>query len=197
MSAIAAVSQKNLLVPRMSAIKIVLIWMGVTLLAFPPAGYLGWGIGGHVDAVGPSLIVGAITGAGIGFVQWLFLRRDLGIGPIWILATGVALTAGLSIGAAVVDYETTVSALMIMGAISGAAIGVAQGFLLRDRFSLWFAWMLAMPLLFALGWFVTNSAGIDVDNQFPVFGASGCIVFGLLSGMLLAAGKRAENRTAV
>ena len=197
MSSIAAVGQRDLSVARMSAIKIVLIWMGVTLLAFPLGGYLGWGIGGHVDAIGSSLIVGAITGTGIGFAQWLFLKRDLGIGPIWILATSLALAAGLGIGAAVVDYETSVSALMIMGAISGAAIGVAQGLLLRDRFSLWFAWMVAMPPLFALGWFVTNSAGIDVDNQFPVFGASGCIVFGLLSGTLLALGKRAENRPAV
>lgn len=38
MSAIATVSQKDLLVPRMSAIKVVLTWMGVTLLAFPSPG---------------------------------------------------------------------------------------------------------------------------------------------------------------
>jgi len=182
------------LAPRMSPIKIVLSWMGVTLLAFPLAGYLGWGIAGHVDSVGPSLIGGALTGAGIGLVQWLFLRRDLAIGPAWILATSVALAAGLSSGAAVVGYDTSGGDLAIMGSISGAAVGLAQGVLLRSKFSLWFAWIVAMPALFALGWFVTDTAGIDVAKQFTVFGASGCVVFGLLSGLILTAGKRTGER---
>ena len=128
---------KSLTVPRMSAVKIVLSWVGVTLIAFPLAGYLGWGIGGHVDSVGPALVGGAITGAGIGLVQWAFLRRDLGMSPLWILATSVALAAGLAVGAAVVGYETTSSRLAIMGLISGASVGIAQGLLLRSRFSLW------------------------------------------------------------
>jgi hypothetical protein len=197
MSATAAVIQKPLFAPRMSAIKIVLSWIGVTLIAFPLAGYLGWGVAGHVDGVIPALIGGALTGAGVGFVQWAFLRRDLRMGPVWILATGVALAVGLSIGAAVVGYETTAGQLAIMGAISGAPVGIAQGILLRDRFSLWHAWMVAMPALFALGWVTTESIGIDVANQFTVFGASGSVVFGLLSGLLLMAGKRIHEREAV
>jgi hypothetical protein len=197
MSATAAVIRKPLLLPRMGAIKIVLSWIGVTLIAFPLAGYLGWGIGGHVDAVVPALVGGAITGAGIGFVQWFFLRRDLRMGLVWILATSVALAVGLSIGAAVVGYETTAGQLAIMGAISGAAVGIAQGVLLRNRFSLWHVWMVAMPALFALGWVVTESIGIDVANQFTVFGASGSVVFGLLSGLLLMAGKRIHDHEAM
>ena len=180
--------------PRMSAFKLVLTWIGVTLIAFPLSGYLGWGIAGHVDSVGAALMGGALTGAGIGLAQWAFLRRDLAVGPAWILATSVALAIGLSLGAAVVNYETTSGHLAIMGAISGAAVGLAQGILLNRKFSLWLAWMLAMPALFALGWFVTEGAGIDVAKQFPIFGASGCVVFGLLSGLLLMAGKRTGNR---
>ncbi len=178
----------------MSGWKIVLSWIGVTLIAFPIAGYLGWGVGGHVDGVAPALIGGALTGAGIGFVQWVFLRRDLNIGPVWIVATGIALAAGLGVGAAVVGYETTPSQLAIMGAISGAAVGIAQGLLLHNKFSLWHLWMVGMPALFALGWVVTESAGIDVANQFTVFGASGAVVFGLLSGLVLIAGKRIVDR---
>jgi hypothetical protein len=181
----------------MGAIKIVLAWIGVTLIAFPLAGWAGWGIGGHVDGLAPALIGGAVTGAGIGLVQWLFLRRDLNMTPVWILATSAALAAGLSIGAAVVGYETTAAQLAIMGAISGTPVGIAQGILLRDRFSLWHVWMVAMPALFALGWVVTESAGIDVANQFTVFGASGSVVFGLLSGLLLIAGKRIHEGEAV
>jgi hypothetical protein len=193
MSASTAVIPKPMSMPRMSAIKIVLSWIGVALIAFPLAGYAGWGVGGHVDGVGPALIGGAITGAGIGLVQWAFLRRDLAIGPVWILATSVALAAGLSIGAAVVGYETTAGQLAIMGAISGAAVGIAQGLLLRNKFSLWHVWMVAMAPLFALGWVVTEAAGIDVANQFTVFGASGSVVFGLLSGLLMMAGKRLQD----
>lgn len=180
--------------PRMSGVKIVFSWMGLALLAFPLGGYAGWGVGGHVDGVVPALIGGAITGAGIGFVQWMFLRRDLNIGSAWILATSVALAVGLAVGAAVVGYETTPGQLAIMGAISGAAVGIAQGILLRSSFSLWHVWMVAMPALYAIGWVVTESIGIDVANQFTVFGASGSVVFGLFSGLLMMAGKRTQNR---
>ena len=197
MSATAVAVRKSFTMPRMSGAKIVFSWIGLALVAFPLAGYAGWGISGHVDGVGPALIGGAITGAGIGLVQWLFLRRDLNLGPAWILATGVALAAGLSIGAAVVGYETAPSDLAIMGAISGAAVGVAQGILLRNRFSLWHVWMVAMPVMYAIGWLVTESIGIDVANQFTVFGASGSIVFGILSGLLLMAGKRINGRATV
>jgi hypothetical protein len=187
---------KSLTAPRMSGLKIVLSWVGLTLIAFPLAGYLGWGISGHVDSVGAAFVGGAITGAGIGLVQWAFLRRDLDMSPLWILATSAALAAGLSVGAAVVGYETTSGRLAIMGAVSGASVGIAQGLLLRSRFSLWHVWMIAMGPLFAIGWFVTEAAGIDVAKQFTVFGASGSVVFGVLSGILLAAGKRTHDRAA-
>jgi hypothetical protein len=193
MSATAVAVRKPFTMPRMSGVKIVFSWIGLALVAFPLAGYAGWGIGGHVDGVVSALIGGAITGAGIGLVQWLFLRRDLGMSAVpWIAATSVALAGGLAIGSAVVGYEVTAGQLAIMGAISGAPVGIAQGLLLRDRFSLWHVWMLAMPAMFAIGWVTTESIGIDVANQFTIFGASGSIVFGTLSGLLMMAGKRLQ-----
>jgi hypothetical protein len=53
-----------------------------------------------------------------------------------------------------------------------------------------------MPVMFAIGWVVTESIGIDVANQFTVVGASGSIVFGLLSGLLMMAGKRTDSPNA-
>jgi hypothetical protein len=50
--------------------------------------------------------------------------------------------------------------------------------------------MVAMPALWGLGWVVTASAGISVEDQFTVFGAAGAAVFGVLSGLLLLAGLR-------
>ena len=43
-----------------------------------------------------------------------------------------------------------------------------------------------MPVLFALGWCASTGIGIDVDDQFTVFGAAGSTLFMLLSGLLLA-----------
>ena len=56
----------------------------------------------------------------------------------------------------------------------------------QGRSRLAFAWAAAMPVLLALGWAATTVIGIDVDEQFTVFGASGAIVFTLLSGFVLA-----------
>jgi hypothetical protein len=196
MSATAVAVRKPFTMPRMSGMKLVFSWIGLALVAFPIAGYAGWGVSGHIDAVGPALIGGAITGAGIGLFQWLILRKDLGMSAVpWIAATSVALAGGLAIGAAVVGYETSAGQLAIMGAISGAPVGIAQGLLLRDRFSLWHVWMLAMPAMFAIAWITSESIGVDVANQFTVFGASGSIVFGLLSGLLMMAGKRTLDRS--
>ncbi|MBC7593571.1 MAG: hypothetical protein H7288_06490 [Kineosporiaceae bacterium] len=41
--------------------------------------------------------------------------------------------------------------------------------------------------LTSLGWTVTTLAGIDVDQQFITFGASGAIVYAALSGIALLA----------
>ena len=155
--------------------------------------FIGWIVGGHVDGPMAALIGGGLTGAGVGLAQWLFLRRDLDVGLAWTPATAVALAAGLSVGAAVVGYETSAGSLAIMGAISGAPIGFAQGLLLRNRFSLWAAWMTAMPAMWAIAWLVSESVGVDVSNQFTVFGASGSIAFGAMAGLLMMAGRRTQG----
>jgi hypothetical protein len=173
------------------------IWAGLSLLGFPLGGYLGHLIAGPVDGVMPALLGGALTGAGIGVAQWFLLRRILGMGLEWIAATSIGLAVGLPIGALTVDYETSISQLAIMGAISGATVGLAQGLLLRDKFSLWPVWVVTMPALWALGWVVTEAAGIDVEKQFTVFGASGTVVFAILSGLLLLAGMRRDKSSSV
>ncbi len=177
---------------RPSEAKTFFIWIGVCVLGIPLAGYLGWAVAGHVDSVTPALIGGALTGAGIGFAQWLLLRRSLAVGPEWIIATSVGLAVGLTVGAVVVGYETTMSQLVIMGAIQGAFVGIAQGMVLRSKFTLWRVWMVAMPVFFSIAWVVTDGV-IDSGQQFTVFGASGAVVFAILSGLLLLAGIRRDK----
>jgi hypothetical protein len=162
-------------------------WMAVWL-AFPVAGYIGWGIGGRVDAVDAALVGGVLTGAGLGAVQWWAAKGALGRPAAWIGASAVGYAVGLAAGAALVGYDTDLGALAVMGLVSGVALGAAQGLVLarQGRRALALPWALAMPVLFALGWSVASVTGIGVDDQFTVFGAGGALVFTLLSGLLLA-----------
>ena len=100
------------------------LWI-VTALAFPPAGFIGHEVVGRVDGVGAALLSGVITGALIGLAQWALLRGR-GASPRWIVATAAGFGIGLSAGAALVGYETSLGALVAMGAVCGVAIGLAQ-----------------------------------------------------------------------
>jgi hypothetical protein len=172
-------------------------WAGLCLLGFPLGGYLGNIVAGPVDGVTPALLGGALAGAGIGLAQWLLLRRSLGVGRSWIPATSVGLAVGLAVGAMAVGYETGRPQLMIMGAISGAFVGVAQGILLRNKFSLWRVWIVMNPPAWALGWLVSSYViSRNIDERFPVFGASGTVVFAIITGLLLMAGMRGAKPAA-
>ncbi len=162
-------------------------WVAVAL-AFPIAGLIGWTVGGRVDAVGAALVGGALTGAGLGAVQWWAAKGALGRAAAWIGASAAGYAAGLAVGAALVGYDTDLADLATMGAVSGLVLGAAQGLALaaQGRERLAGAWATAMPVLFALGWSATTAGGISVEDQFTVFGAYGAVLFTLLSGLLLA-----------
>jgi hypothetical protein len=183
--------------PRPAGLKPFFKWVGLCLLGFPLGGYLGNIVAGPVDGVTPALLGGALAGAGIGLAQWLLLRRSLGVGLAWIAATSVGLAVGLSVGAMAVGYETARPELMIMGAISGAFVGIAQGILLRNTFSLWHVWIVTNPPAWALGWLVSSYViSRNIDERFPVFGASGTVVFAIITGLLLMAGMRRAKSAA-
>ena len=169
--------------PRRFKTKAWLLWTA-GFLAFPIAGALATALVGRVNDVGSALIGGLVAGAVIGTGQWLVARRLLDP-KTWIPATALAMGIGLGVGAWVVGYGTSLGELALMGAITGIPLGAAQAYLLRDRLANAWVWAAAMPLLWALGWTVTTAGGIDVDQQFAVFGAYGAITFMALSGVLL------------
>jgi hypothetical protein len=162
-------------------------WLAVAL-AFPISGYTGWKIGGPVDAVENALIGGALTGAGLGAVQWWAAKGVLGRAAPWISSSATGYAAGLAAGAALVGYDTDLGALALMGLVSGASLGAAQGLVLARQGNrrLGAAWGAAMPVLFGLGWVATTAVGVSVEDQFTVFGAAGAVLFTLLSGLVLA-----------
>jgi hypothetical protein len=162
-------------------------WAAVAL-AFPIAGYVGWWISGPVEATGAALLGGALTGAGLGAVQWWAADGALGRPAPWIGASAAGYAAGLALGAAVVGYETDLGSLALMGFVSGVVLGAAQAVTLvrQGATRLAATWGAAMPVLFALGWCASTGIGVSVEDQFTVFGAAGAIVFMVLSGLVLA-----------
>lgn len=102
-----------------------------------------------------------------------------------MVITATGFMVGLGIGAATVGYATGLGSLVIQGAICGLAVGVAQALVRRIRIGLLtLAWRPALAAIWAIGWAVTTSIGVQVDLQFTVFGSAGAIVVTGLTAVL-------------
>ena len=170
-------------------------WPVAIVVGIPIAGYASNIIVGNVDAVSAALISGLITGAIIGAAQWWALRSF--VSWVWIVATSVGMAVGLTAGAALVDYGISRGDLALMGAVTGLAVAGLQAVLLARRGSgaralLWVA--VNVPA-WALAWFVTTFVITkNVKEQFAVFGASGALVFALLTWLALTYLLRSNER---
>ena len=169
-------------------------WM-VSFAGYPLGGYAAYLLVGRVDGPGPALAGGLLTGAILGAVQVWAMGKTAPRALAWILATAVGLMAGVAVGAALVDYRTDLGSLVVQGAVGGALAGVAQAVVLVPRLgALALVWPLYLSGTFALAWAVTTSAGIDVDQQFTIFGSSGALVATILTVVLpLALGSRRDS----
>ena len=159
-------------------------WM-VSFVGFPIGGYASYLLIGPVDSLIPSLVGGLLTGAVLGAVQvWAFGRARPSAGR-WIIGTALGLMVGLGVGAAIVGYQTTLSALLVQGAMTGFAVGAAQALVLAPRLGrVALAWPAALTVIWAVGWAVTYAFGIQVEEQFTVFGSSGAVVVTALTAAL-------------
>ena len=163
-----------------------LFWV-LAFLSFPIAGVLALFV---VPVTTPvrALIAGAIGGAALGLIQWFVLKSrlpSLSIG--WVAATSIGMAVGLAIGTAFLGSETAGNELLWRGAVTGLCIGVAQWIILRQVLPLpqSVIWAGVVSLGWALGWFVTRAAGIDLSQKWYVFGMSGALAFQLLTGLAL------------
>jgi hypothetical protein len=175
------------------------LWPVSILIGFPIGGLLADLVVDGVDSVGAAIVAGLIAGAIIGAAEWFALRRW--VSWLWVPATSAGMAAGLAAGAAIVDYGISRGDLALMGAVTGAGVGVLQALVLaRHRIPGAFWWAVANPPAWALGWLVTSYViARNIDDRWPNFGASGALVFGLLTWPLLAMLFRAtapEVRTA-
>ena len=159
-------------------------WM-VSFAGYPLGGYAAFLLTGRVDSPGPALAGGLLTGAILGAIQVWAMGQARPRPLAWIIATAVGLMAGVAAGAALVDYQTDLGSLVVQGAVGGALVGIAQAVVLVPRLgALAFVWPLFLSGTFAIGWAITTSAGIDVDQQFTIFGSSGALVATLLTAVL-------------
>jgi hypothetical protein len=161
-------------------------WPVAILVSFPIGGYLADLAVEGVDSMWAALVGGLIAGLVIGAAEWFALRRW--VSWLWIAATSTGMAAGLTAGAALVDYGISRGDLLLMGAVTGLGVGALQALVLaRSRIPGAFWWAVANPPAWALGWLVTSYVITrNVQDQFTNFGASGALVFGLLTWLLLA-----------
>jgi hypothetical protein len=145
-----------------------------TLVGFPLGGVVAELVAGPVDGLAAAVLGGAVTGVVLGVVQSWGMGSNGRPARQWIAATPAGLTVGLALGSAAVGYGTSLGDLVVQGAICGLAIGTAQALTLRGRVA--YLWAPALSALWALGWAVTTSIGVDVETQYAVFGSSGALV---------------------
>jgi len=164
--------------------RITLRWM-VSFLGFPLGGFLALTLIGPVDSLGAALAGGLVTGAVLGAVQvWSMGAARPSPAP-WIVATGLGMILGLGLGAWLVDYRWDIGSLVTQGLVCGALVGAAQATVLLPRLgSIALVWPVALAGIWAAGWAATTAAGIQVDEQFTVFGSSGALAVTLLTACL-------------
>ena len=157
----------------------------VSFAGFPLGGLAAMTLVGPVDSPASAVVGGLLTGAVLGAVQAWALRAKGRSLVAWTAATALGLGVGLAVAAATVSYGTGLADLVVQGAVSGASVGIAQAVLLRRRLgALALAWPAYLAVVWALGWAITTSIGVEVDERFTVFGSSGAVVVAILTSVL-------------
>jgi hypothetical protein len=158
----------------------------LAFLGFPLGGLIASLLLGRMDNVLEALLGGVIAGVFIGLAQMLALRQRLPTDVRWAVATAAGLGVGLGISAALFGTATTLEAVLLRAPLTGLLLGLAQWFLLREQVRRAWLWVPAMPILYVGAWFITGQViGTSLDQGFYVFGASGAIVFQVMTGLLL------------
>ena len=174
----------------------VLRWM-VSSTGFPLGGFAALLLTGPVDDLGAALAGGLVTGAVLGAAQTWALGDLRSRAVAWVPATAVGLAVGLGTGASLVHYRTGLADLVVQGAVTGLGVGIAQAAVLLPRVgAVALAWPVLQSGIWAIGWAVTTAVGVEVDEQFTVFGSAGALVATALGAALplvlrrAAAGRR-------
>jgi hypothetical protein len=171
-------------ITRPTQLRTVLRWL-VSFTGFPLGGLAAIVLIGPVDDLRAALAGGLVTGAILGAVQAWALGSARVRSGAWVAATAVGVMTGLALGASLVDFRTDLASLVVQGAVTGAAVGTAQAVVLLPRLGApALCWPVFLACVWAAGWAITTLGGIQVDDQFTVFGAYGAITATLLTAGL-------------
>ncbi|WP_329001008.1 hypothetical protein OHA18_42075 [Kribbella sp. NBC_00709] len=168
-----------------------LLWTA-GFLAFPIAGIAGDLAAGRVDDALAALLGGLVSGLVVGTGQVLVSRRRLDPRR-WIPATAIGMGAGLLLGAATVGYGTSLGDLALMGALTGIVLGPAQALALPVRTHQRWAWAVALPILWALGWNNVSELRSNLTWSTPSPLANTAAVSNVAGAEIPAAIERAEQ----
>jgi hypothetical protein len=178
--------------PRAAGWRFFLWWM-LTFLGFPLGGVLALLVVGSIDGAASGALAGALAGAVIGAAQWLVLRRYMSVGPAWVLATALGVATGDGVGALLTGAGTGIGDLLIIGAVTGVAVGLLQWALLRGRVRAAILWV-PVAVAWPIGWTVTWAVGVDVERGYAVFGSTGALVFAAITGLAMLLILRGRTR---
>ncbi len=149
-----------------------------TFLGFPLGGLLAIETVGSVRGPLTAAAAGLLAGAAIGAAQALALKTEWR----WVACTAAATAAGSALGVAVTGAGHGLADVLVLGAITGTAVGAAQSALL-GRAGL--AWTAVTGAAWALGWLATYATIVDIERGYAVFGSSGALVATVLTGLTL------------
>jgi hypothetical protein len=165
---------------------LLLRWI-IAIVGFPIGGFIGHLIAGPAATVPAALISGLIAGAIIGAGQALALGllRPQSF-ALWAGATAIGLGVALAGVTAVIGQIDTQTDAILLGAISGLAIGAGQAaWLARENVANAWMWIVTTGIAWAIGWAMTSGIGVALAAGWPVYGASGAVVSQIITGVVL------------
>jgi hypothetical protein len=168
-----------------------------SFVGFPLAGLAAKAAAGPIDDGFSAVVGGLAAGAVLGLVQAMALRATTMHRLRWVAATAIGMSAGLSVGSGIVDHATDTSSLVVMGAFTGAGIGLAQAAVMVGPAWRRVVWLVLTPVLWALGWLITSQVIKDIDARYANFGASGALVCAAVGGVVMAIGASRERAVEV
>ncbi|CAN5751615.1 hypothetical protein BH10ACT1_BH10ACT1_13310 [soil metagenome] len=172
-------------IPRPADVRRWARWVGA-IAGFPAAGLAARLVAGDIDSVGAAAVGGLAAGLVLGSAEVTIGGAARDDRARWVLATGVGFAGGLAAGAAAVGYRTDAASLALMGAFTGAGVGVAQAASIPMRTVDRIVWAVSVPVLWALAWTITANVIVDADRRHAAFGLSGALVANAFTGILHA-----------
>lgn len=162
-----------------------IFWI-IAFLGFPPGGALALLVVGHLDNPLEGLVGGFLAGVVIGGAQFLALRTRLPLDVGWVIVTALAFAVGVALTTLIFGTETTLEAILIRAPLTGFIIGIAQFLILRDYLHTAWLWIPTVTGVYTLAWYITAQViRTSINEGFVVFGASGALVYQILTGLTL------------